>query len=204
MELLVEDFSAQEGNIITEAKMDGNNVWLSGIFMQADIKNRNGRVYPLSEMVEAVNNASKQIKEYGGIFGELDHPQGLNINMDRISHAIKELAMDGNNVVGKMYLLDTPMGKIAKELAKSGVRYGVSSRGVGQVNESGNVSGFNLITIDIVCTPSAPGAMPLPVYESLETIKGKKVLTLAEAALQDDAAQKYFKKEIEKFLKSMI
>lgn len=205
MELLIEDVSAQEGNIITEAQINGKDVWLHGVVMQAGIKNRNGRTYPLSEMIGAVNLAKNQIQEHGGIFGELDHPQGVQINMDRISHVIKELSMDGNNVHGKIHLLDTPMGLIAKELARSGVRYGVSSRGVGQVNEGGDVSGFAMVTIDLVATPSAPGAMPTPVYEALEELKsGKKLLTLAESMKEDSSAQKYFKKEFAKFFEELF
>lgn len=204
MDILIEDMSASAGNIITEADVSGNNVTLQGVFMQAEIKNRNGRIYPLSEMTGQVAHAQNIIKEHGGIFGELDHPQGITINLDRVSHVIKELYMDGNDVKGRMQLLDTPMGKIGKELARSGVRYGVSSRAAGQVNESGIVSGFSFVTIDIVATPSATGAYPLPVYEHLETVQGKKVLTLAEALQHDDGAQKYFNKEFKKFFEELL
>lgn len=204
MDLLIEDISAQAGNIITEAEVNGNNVSLQGIFMQAEIKNRNGRTYPLSEMTNEVSRAQGVIKEHGGIFGELDHPQGITINLDRVSHVIKELYMDGSNVKGKMHLLDTPMGKIGKELARSGVRYGVSSRAAGQVNESGIVSGFTFVTIDLVATPSAMSAYPLPVYEHLDTMQGKKVYSLAESLQHDESAQKYFKKEFKKFFEELM
>ena len=181
-------------------------MWLSGVYMQADVKNRNQRVYPVSEMTQAVQKAGEVIKENGGIFGELDHPQTLTINMDRISHAITELYMNGTDVYGKAKLLKTPMGLIAEELAKSGVRYGISSRGAGQVNEgSGMVSGFVFVTADLVATPSAPGAFPKPVYESLQNSKeGNRVLTLAESVRQDAAAQKYFKKEIIRFVENVF
>ncbi len=204
-QLLVESISANEGNIITEAVSDGKHVYLKGVFMQANVKNRNGRVYPITEMQSAVNKMNENIKQYGGVFGELDHPNGIQINMDRISHVITECYMDGNNVIGKAKLLDTPMGKIAKELANSGVRYGVSSRGTGTVNESdGTVSGFSLVTVDLVATPSAPGAYPQSVMESLETLKsGQKVLTLAEAIQYDPKAQKFFKESIKEFLKDI-
>jgi F420-0:gamma-glutamyl ligase len=109
--------------------------------------------------------------------------------------------MEGNNAIGKAKLLETPMGNIAKELVKSGVRIGVSSRGAGSVNESGGVSGYNFVTVDLVAVPSAPDAMPNTVYESLEhSITGRKVLTLAEQVQQDPKAQAYFKKEFMKFL----
>jgi hypothetical protein len=204
-QILVESVSAMEGNIITESVNDGKNVFLKGIFMQAEIKNRNGRVYPLSEMTSAIGKMNDNIRQYGGVFGELDHPAGLTINMDRISHVITECYMDGNNAIGKAKLLDTPMGKIAKELANSGVRYGVSSRGTGNVNESdGMVSGFNVVTIDLVATPSAHNAYPQSVMESLEQLKtGQKVLTLAETIQYDKSAQKFFSKAIKDFLEEL-
>lgn len=200
-ELLIEQLVPSEGNIITESQNNGKNVWIQGIFMQADIVNRNGRNYPLTEMINAVTQSNVLIKENGGIFGELDHPQTLTINMDRISHAITELYMDGSNAIGKAKLLDTPMGLIAKELAKSGVRYGVSSRGAGVVNENGLVEGFGIITVDLVCTPSAQAAMPKTIYESLmESVNGKEIISLSKQVKEDVDAQEFFKKEILKFL----
>jgi len=201
--LLIEELSPSDANIVTESQ-EGKDTYLSGIFMQADIKNRNGRVYPISEISRAVENAKQRITEHNGIFGELDHPQTLNINMDRISHVITEMRMDGSNAVGKAKILNTPMGSIAKELINSGCRVGVSSRGAGAVNE-GAVSDFNFVTIDIVATPSAPGALPNAVYESLEaSIEGRKVLTLAEQLQGDASAQAYFKKAIMEFVNTNI
>lgn len=206
-ELLVETLTASEGNIITEAVVgkDGKKKYcLKGVFMQSDIKNRNGRNYPLSEVSNAVKRASEAIKIHGGIFGELDHPQTLTINMDRISHAIKEMYMDGTNAVGRAELLDTPMGQIGKTLAESGVRYGISSRGTGDVGEDGNVSNFNFVTCDLVVTPSAPGAIMNPVFESLQQdIEGRRVLTLAESVKHDPRAQDFLKKELLKFIRSI-
>lgn len=198
-QLLVEELTASQGNIITEAKKDGK-VFLMGTYMQAEIENRNGRTYSLNEMVAAVSQMKQQINEFGGVFGELDHPDTITINMDRISHAIKDIYMDGNNVIGKAELLNTPMGLIAQELSRSGVRYGVSSRGAGVVNEGGMVSGFNLVTIDLVVTPSAPGAMPDTITEAIEDAK---LLSLAESVQHDPAAQKYFKSEIMKLVEQI-
>jgi hypothetical protein len=202
---LIESISPSVANIVCESNQS-QTMWLSGTFMQADVKNRNRRVYPVSEMVGAVQKACDVIKENGGIFGELDHPENLTINMDRISHAITELRMSGNNVFGRAKLLRTPMGLIAEELGRSGVRYGISSRGAGQVNESdGTVSGFVFVTADLVATPSAPGAFPKPVYESLQNSKeGNKVLTLAEAMREDEPAQKYFKREVLSFVDNVF
>lgn len=202
-QLLIESLGASEANIITETFKDKKDTYLHGIFMQAEQKNRNNRIYPLSEMVSAVTAMNEHIKQYGGLFGELDHPENrLSIAMDRISHVITEMYMEGNNVIGKAKLLDTPMGLIAKEIAKS-ARYGVSSRGAGQVNEDGTVSGFRLVTIDLVANPSAYGATPNTIYESIEGYKQGKILTLAEAVKHDDSAQKFFKKEIAKFIADM-
>lgn len=200
-QLLVEELSPTEAMIVEQQSSDGKDCWLSGIFMQAEIQNRNGRKYPLNEISSAVKNAQQRIKESNGIFGELDHPQTLTINLDRISHAITEINMDGTNARGKAKLLNTPMGLIAKELVKSGVRLGVSSRGAGTVAESGGVQGFQFVTVDIVAQPSAPGAVPDAVYESLMASRhGSAALTLAEQIRQDPKAQKYFVKEFQKFL----
>lgn len=204
-ELLIEELTPAQSHLIEEASTDGKNVWLNGVFMQADIKNRNNRNYPLDEISRAVTEAQQRIKESNGIFGELDHPQTLNINLDRISHAITDLRMEGANAIGRAKLLPTPMGNIARALVESGVRLGVSSRGAGTVLESGNVNGFNFVTVDIVATPSAPGAMPNSVYESLDMNKsGRRVITLAEQMREDPDAQKYFKREIEKFLRENL
>lgn len=199
--MLIEELTPTESNIIQESSQDGKNYWLSGIFMQSEIQNRNGRVYPLSEMTTAVQNMQNSIKESNGCFGELDHPNNLTINLDRVSHVITELYMEGNNAMGRAKLLNTPMGLIAQELSKSGVRYGVSSRGAGNVAEGGGVTGFNLITVDLVATPSAQMASPSSIYETLENNKhGREVLSLAEQLKNDEKAQMYFKKEILKFL----
>lgn len=204
-QLLIETINANEGNIITESKVEGKDVWLSGIFMQAAIKNRNGREYPLVEMVRAVDSINKQIKEYNGVCGELDHPNTIIINMDRISHVITELKIKNNDVFGKAKLLDTPMGRIAKTLVEAGLRFGVSSRGGGTVTESGLVENFTLATIDLVYTPSAPAAYPTSIVESLEMLKsGKNVMTLSEQMKHDPEAQKFFKKEIAKFISELL
>jgi len=200
-QLLFEELSPSQAGLIKESSHDGQHTWLNGIFMQGGIKNRNGRLYPMNEIQSAVTSAQQRIKESNGIFGELDHPQTLTINLDRISHVITELAVQGNNAIGKAKLLNTPMGNIAKELANSGVALGVSSRGAGQVNESGGVQGFNFVTVDIVAQPSAPNAYPTTVIESLDMAKnGHNILDLAEAVKHDPSAQKYFKKEIMQWL----
>lgn len=203
IQLLTEQLIPTEANIISESSNDGKNMWLNGVFMSGGHKNRNGRIYSVSDLTEAVRIAMGTIKENRGIFGELDHPQTLNVNSDRISHVITELWMNGNNAHGKCRLIDTPCGKIAQELIKTGVRIGVSSRGAGNVNESGDVSSYNLVTVDIVINPSSQFAYPNTIYESLEQSKnGELVMSLAESVRHDPDAQKYFKAEILKWINS--
>lgn len=209
MELLIEHIAPGESNIITEFKEENTDggkskvCYLNGVLMQAEIKNRNGRIYPISEVTKAVSILKEDINTYGGIFGELDHPADrLSVNLYNVSHVITKLDMNGTDVVGRLKVLDTPMGEIVKSIAKSGVRFGVSSRGTGSVNES-IVSNFRCTTIDVVATPSAY-SYPTPVYESVQHLKsGIKALTLAEAIQHDEAAQKHFKKAIMQFLQEV-
>jgi len=202
-QLLIEELSPSQAGLITESSQDGKNTWLNGIFMQGNIKNRNGRMYPMNEIQAAVTLGMQRINETNGIFGELDHPQTLSINLDRISHVITDLRVEGNNAIGKAKLLNTPMGNIAKTLAESGVSLGVSSRGAGQVNEDGGVTGFNFVTVDIVAQPSAQQAYPTTVVEGLEQAKnGHNILSLAESMQHDPVAQKYLKEEIMKWLET--
>lgn len=202
MQLLTEEILPTECSAIMESAAD-KSMWLNGICMQSSMKNRNGRNYPLSEIANAVNVAKQRIAECNGIFGELDHPQTLTINSDRISHVITEMWMNGNDAYGRAKLLNTPMGNIAQELLRSGVKIGVSSRGAGNVNESGEVNSFQFLTYDIVVTPSAPNAYPGLVYESLQNQTHRKVLTLAEQLREDPAAQKYFKQELMKWFREL-
>lgn len=198
MQLLQETLSPTAAAICEMRK--GTDLYLKGIMMQAELKNGNGRIYPLDEISRAVEEAQKRIKEGFTIMGELNHPDTLSINLDRVSHIITEVSMDGNNAVGKMKLLNTPCGNIAKALIEGGARIGVSSRGTGNVNESGAVSDFVFTTVDIVSTPSAPNAYPSAVMEALGS---KKVMTLAEAVVHDKKAQQYFKKEIMSLLEAI-
>jgi hypothetical protein len=202
MHILTENFGT-ESKILTEAVNDAmKSMYLNGCFMQADIRNRNNRVYPLSEMTSAVADFNNRIKENNGIAGEADHPSDrLSVAIDRVSHIITELHMDGSNAHGRIKILNTPCGQIVKEIINAGYKPAVSSRGAGNVDEEGVVSGFVLQTIDVVLDPSASGARPSAIFESLENTKqGKKVMTLSEALVNDPSAQKFFKKEFDKFL----
>ena len=202
-ELLIEELAPSDANMLAESSEDGKNLWLNGVFMQGEVQNRNGRVYPRAEIESAVNSLKAKINESGAVPGELDHPQSITLNLDRISHVITDVYMEGNNAIGKAKIINTPMGNIAKEIIKSGFRVGVSTRGTGSVLE-GVVSGYNCVTVDIVAQPSAQGAVPASIYESLDSKAGRRVETLAESVRHDPAAQKYFIEEFNKWMKETL
>jgi hypothetical protein len=198
--VLFEQVSPTEAKVMSESSNDGKTMYLSGIMLQAELKNRNGRLYPLAEIAKATATINEQIKSGYSIMGELEHPESLSINLDRVSHIITEMKMSGNNAVGKAKILDTPCGNIVKALINGGAKLGVSSRGTGDVNES-TVSNYLVTTVDIVANPSAPSAYPNAVYESTQD---SKILTLAEAVILDKSAQKYLQAEVNKFLESIF
>lgn len=198
--VLIENINPVQANLI-ESVDDAKNYYLSGIMMQADLKNGNGRVYPLKEISKAVEMIQKKISEGNPILGELNHPDNLSIDLKNVSHVITKIEMDGTNAIGKCKLLNTPSGQIARSILESGVRLGVSSRGAGNVTNEGLVEDFQFVTIDLVSNPSAPDAFPNLVRESLEN---NKILTLAEAVVHDEKAQKYLKAEMKKFVESLL
>lgn len=200
-ELLIEHLLPNEANLIVEASATDKSMYLKGIFMQAELKNRNGRIYPLHEMVNAVALLNEQIKTNNGVLGENGHPETLVIDMMRASHVIEAVHMEGSNAIGKCKLLNTPAGLIAQEVYKNGIKPAVSSRGTGSVNSDGLVEGFSVLTVDLVTQNSAYGANPDLVYEAMQS---KKIMTLAEQVQQDVDAQKYFKKEILSFIKTVL
>jgi hypothetical protein len=163
------------------------------------VRNANQRVYPVNEIGRAVKTLNDQVSGGYSVLGEVDHPEGLNINLDRVSHMITEMWMDGPNGYGKLKILPTPMGQLVSTMIQSGVKLGVSSRGSGNVKEdgSGEVSDFEIITVDVVAQPSAPGAYPTPIYEHLmNTRGGYKAYELAQATKEDAKAQKYLKESL--------
>jgi len=156
---------------IVEGK--GKQQYIKGVFMQSDVKNQNGRVYPFPVLQREVKNYNKKFVKEGRALGELGHPMGPTINLDRVSHLITELHEDGKNFVGKAKIMDTPNGKIVKNLLESGVKLGVSSRGLGTVkaNKAGVnevQKDFTLSTVDIVADPSAPAAFVNGIMEGKE------------------------------------
>lgn len=184
---------------------DGNkSLGMEGIFVQAEQRNQNGRVYPLEEIKKAVDEIDQRIRKGETVMGELDHPPELQINLDRVSHIIEDMWMDGNNGIGKLKLIETPMGNIATALMKAGAALGVSSRGSGNVSDNGIVDGFECVTVDIVAQPSAPDAYPKPVYESLFNMRGGAVLHRTAAAVtHDKSAEKHLMKGLESFIREL-
>ena len=192
---LTETLSFDQARMVVESADNasgGKDLHMKGIFIQGGVKNANQRVYPVEEIGRAVTTLNEQIAEGYSVCGEVDHPEGLNINLDRVSHLITDMWMDGANGYGKLKILPTPMGNLVKTMLESGVKLGVSSRGSGEVDGSGNVNGFEIITVDVVAQPSAPGAYPTPIYEHLMNERGgyKAFLTSKEVT-GDPKAQKY-------------
>ena len=199
MNLLRENLTFDQAQIVLESTEDGKDLHLKGICIQGGVRNANQRIYPVSEISRAVNTLNDQIQGGYSVLGEVDHPEGLNINLDRVSHMITEMWMDGDNGYGKLKILPTPMGILVKTMLESDVKLGVSSRGSGNVSESGNgeVSDFEIITVDVVAQPSAPGAYPTPIYEQLMNARGgMKAYQLAQATKEDPKAQKYLKESL--------
>lgn len=199
---LVENLSYDQAKIETVKSNEGKDLYMKGIFIEGGVKNANERVYPSQEIARAVSNLNEQISKGYSVLGEVDHPTNLRINLDRVSHMITEMWLDGSKGCGKMKILPTPMGNIVRSMLDAGVKLGVSSRGSGDVNDmSGQVSNFEIVTVDIVAQPSAPSAYPLAVYESLMNKKhGYKLLDIAKEVNEDKAAQKFLTSGIMKFI----
>ena len=183
MKLITEHYDDFE--ILTEGK--GKDMKIKGVFMQAETKNRNGRVYPLDVLQKEVTRYTKELVENKRAFGELGHPDGPTVNLDRVSHLIEELYSEGNNIIGKAKILDTPNGKIVKELLNAGAKLGVSSRGMGTLEKKGQTNyvkdDFYLATAgDIVADPSAPKAFVEGIMEGKEWIWDNGILREAEVA----------------------
>ena len=188
---------------ISESK-DGKELFMAGLFIQGDVKNQNGRVYPKDEIAKAVDSVKERLQKGETVMGELDHPEELQINLDRVSHIIQEMHCDDSNGLGKLKIIETPMGNIARALLTAGAKLGVSSRGSGNVNESGRVSDFDIVTVDIVAQPSAPDAYPKSIYESLFNMRGgAQMFDTAKALTHDKSAEKHLMKAITGFINDL-
>jgi len=202
---LRENISFSNANMIVEGSQDGKDLYMKGICIQGGVKNANERVYPVNEIENAVKTLNEQVTGGYSVLGEVDHPDDLKINLDRVSHMIENMWMDGPNGCGKLKILPTPMGQLVKTMLESGVKLGVSSRGSGNVNEdSGQVSDFEIITVDIVSQPSAPNAYPTAIYEGLMNMRhGHNVLEMAREASGDAKVQRYLKSEVLRLIKDL-
>ena len=198
-------FDQARVQVLHEGK-DGKDLYMKGICIQGGIKNANQRVYPVNEIQTAVKTLNDQIGSGYSVLGEVDHPDDLKINLDRVSHMITEMWMDGPNGYGKMKILPTPMGQLVRTMLESGVKLGVSSRGSGNISEygGGQVSDFEIITVDVVAQPSAPGAYPTPIYEHLmNTRGGNKAMGMAAEVRNDKKAQRYLQDAIKNVIKGL-
>jgi len=205
---LKENLTFDRAQMVVESEGEGDkkNLYMKGIFIQGGVKNANERVYPVSEIESAVNTLNEQIQEGFSVLGEVDHPDDLKINLDRVSHMITQMWMDGANGFGKLKILPTPMGQLVKTMLESGVKLGVSSRGSGNVNDyDGKVSDFEIVTVDIVAQPSAPNAYPKAIYEGMMNLRhGHKMLEIAKDAQGGNRkVEKYLKEEVMRLIKDL-
>lgn len=208
MTYLREHLTFQQANIQILEESDaagGKHLYLEGICIEGNKRNANKRIYPLFEIKRAVDTINKQIVEGYSVMGEVDHPDDLKINLDRVCHTVEKMWMDGEAGCGKLKILPTPMGNLIKTLLQSGVKLGVSSRGSGNVDDhTGHVSDFEIVTIDVVAQPSAPNAYPKAIYEGLMNMKyGHRLLEVARDAGMDNKVEKYLKREVVKLIKDL-
>ena len=182
---LITEYTTSDVKCLVEKKEDGSKShMIEGVFAMAESKNRNGRIYPKAVMESAVNKYVKEQVSKDRAVGELNHPDGPTVNLDKVSHKITELQMDGNNVMGKARILETPMGKIVKGLLDGGVQLGVSTRGMGSLEQRNNAmivkDDFMLNTVDIVQDPSAPQAFVNGIMEGVDWIWNNGILEAQE------------------------
>jgi hypothetical protein len=182
---LITEYNENNISCIVEKKEDGSKKYaIEGVFMQSESKNRNGRIYPKKIMENAVSKYIDEQVSQNRAVGELNHPEGPTVNLDKVSHLITDLRWEGNDVVGKASILDTPMGQIVKGLLEGGVNLGVSTRGMGSLESRGGVNyvgeDFTLSTVDIVQDPSAPNAFVNGIMEGVEWVWSNGILTAQE------------------------
>jgi len=200
-------FTQARAEILLEEAADGSgkNLYLKGICIEGGVRNANERVYPVNEIAKAVDTINEQIKTGHSVLGEVDHPEDLKINLDRVSHMIEKMWMDGPAGYGKLKILPTPMGELVKTMLTSGVKLGVSSRGSGNVNDAnGHVSDFEIVTVDVVAQPSAPNAYPTAIYEGLlNHAGGARLLEMFKDPANSNKAQRYVKGEVMRLIRGL-
>lgn len=203
--VLREHLTFAQAGIVVESANEGKDLYMKGICIQGGVENANKRMYPVNEINNAVQQITERLRGGESVLGEVDHPEDLQVNLDRVSHMIESMWMEGNDGHGKMKILPTPMGKLVQTMSEAGVKLGVSSRGSGNVNEgSGQVSEFEIVTVDVVAQPSAPNAYPRAIYEGvLNMHMGHKLVEMAREAGSDQRVQKYLKTEVIRLIQDL-
>ena len=199
-------FTQARAEILTEEAADGQKTLkLKGVCIEGGVRNANERVYPVNEIANAVDTINEQIKTGHSVLGEVDHPEDLKINLDRVSHMIEKMWMDGPAGYGTLKILPTPMGELVKTMLTSGVKLGVSSRGSGNVDDrNGHVSDFEIVTVDVVAQPSAPNAYPTAIYEGLlNHAGGQRLLEMFKDPAKSNKAQRYVKSEVMRLIRGL-
>ncbi len=201
-------FTQAKAEVLLEEAADGSGqktMKLKGICIEGGVKNANERVYPVHEIAKAVDTINEQIRSGHSVLGEVDHPEDLKINLDRVCHVIEKMWMDGPAGYGTLKILPTPMGELVKTMLQSGVKLGVSSRGSGNVDDrTGHVSDFEIVTVDVVAQPSAPNAYPTAIYEGLLNMRGgQKLLDMYKDPASSNKAQRYLKSEVMRLIKDL-
>lgn len=200
---LICEVNEQDVQYITEANENGQKDYkIKGVFMQGEIKNRNGRVYPMRVLDEQVKKYTENYVNQNRAYGELGHPSGPTINLERVSHMITDLTKEGNNYIGEAKIMDTPYGKIVKNLMDEGAKLGVSSRGMGSLKQNGNSQvvqkDYHLATAaDIVADPSAPDAFVEGIMEGKEWVWDNGVLREAQVNEYKEEITKTSKADLE-------
>jgi hypothetical protein len=201
------NYSQAKMQVLAEDAPDGSgkNLYMVGICIEGGVRNANDRIYPVHEISKAVQTINEQLSDGNSVLGEVDHPEDLKINLDRVCHSVEKMWMDGPAGYGKLRILPTPMGNLIKTMLDSGVRLGVSSRGSGNVNDAnGHVSDFEIVTVDVVAQPSAPHAYPKAIYEGLQNMKyGHKVMEIAKDVGIDNKVQRYLTGEVKRLIRDL-
>lgn len=197
-------FDQAKIEVLKEGKDENKSLKMKGIFIMGGVENHNKRMYPVTEISKAVSSIKEKLDGGYSVLGEADHPENLTINLERVSHMIEDMWMDGPNGIGQLKIMPTPMGKIVTTLLESGCKLGVSSRGSGNVGDNGNVQDFEIITVDIVAQPSAPDAYPKAIYEGLWNMRGgQKLYGLGRDSMFDPRAEKFLATEITKLISEL-
>jgi hypothetical protein len=193
-------FSQAQVTLLSEDAPDGSGktLYMQGICIEGNKRNANERIYPGHEIQKAVNTINEQLRSGNSVLGEVDHPDDLKINLDRVSHMIDKMWCDDAIGYGKLKILPTPMGQLVKTMLDSGVKLGVSSRGSGNVDDrTGHVSDFEIVTVDVVAQPSAPNAYPKAIYEGLLNMSGgQRLLDMYKDPGTSSKAQRFLKSEV--------